>query len=61
MNKKMIGIVVLVVLGVYFMFFHIPPYPMSHEAIGLPPFHTVHTIFGVVLLVVAGYMWKKKS
>jgi hypothetical protein len=60
MNKKTLTVGLLIVLGVYFMFFHTEPYPMNHEAIGLPPLHTLHTIFGVVLLGAAVYFGKKK-
>lgn len=60
MHKKTIGVAALVVLGIYFMFFHTSPFPMSHEAIGLPPFHTFHTIFGVICIAAAVYVWKKK-
>lgn len=60
MNKKMIGVFTLVVLGIYFLVFHTPPFPLSHEAIGLPPFHTVHAIFGAILLIAAYFVWKKK-
>ncbi|GEM_PF-1373760 len=60
MNKKSVGVFTLVILGMYFIFFHSSPFPFSHDAIGLPPFHTVHTIFGVVLLVGAVFVWKKK-
>ncbi|MBI4973500.1 hypothetical protein HZC27_02745 [Candidatus Roizmanbacteria bacterium] len=60
MNAKNISVVLLVLVGVYFLLFHTAPFPFSHEAIGLPPFHVVHSIFGIVLLIVAGYVWKKK-
>ena len=60
MNNKSIGVVLLALLGLYFMFFHTAPFPFNHEAIGLPPYHTVHTIFGVALLIAAGFVWKKK-
>ena len=60
MNKKSVSVMLLVLLGVYFALFHTAPFPFNHEAIGLPPFHTVHAIFGVVLLVAAAYIWKKK-
>ena len=60
MNKKSAGVAVLIVLGVYFIFFHTAPFPFNHESIGLPPFHTVHTIFGVALLAGAVYLGKKK-
>ena len=60
MNKKTVSVVALVVLGIYFLVFHTAPFPLSHEAIGLPPFHTVHAIFGAILLVGAYVVWKKK-
>ncbi len=60
MNKKDMLVIILVFFGVYFVIFHTEPFPFNHEAIGLPPLHTVHTIFGVVLLAVAWYIWKKK-
>lgn len=60
MNTKTISVAVLVVLGVYFVFFHTYPFPLNHEAIGLPPYHMVHTLFGVLLLGVAVYVAKKK-
>ncbi|MEK7073972.1 MAG: hypothetical protein AAB960_01430 [Patescibacteria group bacterium] len=60
MNKKTVAVSVLVLLGVYFLLFHTAPFPLNHEAIGLPPFHTVHAIFGVVLLGAAAFVWKKK-
>lgn len=60
MNKKSVSVVLLVILGVYFALFHTAPFPFNHEAIGLPPFHTVHAIFGVALLLIALYIRKKK-
>lgn len=60
MKGKNVAVLLLVLAGVYFLLFHTPPFPFSHEAIGLPPFHVVHAIFGLVLLGVAGYVWKKK-
>lgn len=60
MDKKSAGVIVLVILGVYFAFFHTAPFPLNHEAIGLPPLHTLHAVFGVALLGMAGYIWMKK-
>lgn len=60
MNTKTISMVALVIAGIYFLLFHTAPLPLSHDAIGLPPFHIVHTGFGFILLLVAGYVWKKK-
>ncbi len=60
MNKKTITVSILVLLGVYFALFHTAPFPLNHESIGLPPYHTVHTVFGILLFAVAGYVWQKK-
>lgn len=60
MNKKAMQVIFLMLLGLYFIIFHTAPFPFNHEAIGLPPLHTVHTIFGVALLAAALYIWKKK-
>ncbi|MEK7060709.1 MAG: hypothetical protein AAB937_00550 [Patescibacteria group bacterium] len=60
MNKKSISVVIFVLIGIYFVFFHTNPFPFNHEAIGLPPFHVVHTIFGLILLVSSVFVWKKK-
>lgn len=58
MNSKVL-IVLLVSVGVYFLLFHVAPFPFNHEAIGLPPYHVLHALFGIVLLASAGYLWKK--
>lgn len=56
----MIKILLLVIAGVYFLLFHTEPFPFNHEAIGLPPYHTAHSLFGVTLLIAAVYLQKKK-
>ena len=60
MQGKFIGIVVLGIVGIYFLIFHSEPFPFSHDAIGLPPFHIIHGIFGLILLAVAAYLLKKE-
>ncbi len=60
MLRKSFAVVVLAVVGLYFLLFHTEPFPFNHEAIGLPPFHAVHAVFGLVLLAVSGYLWRKK-
>lgn len=60
MNGKKISVLLLTIGGIYFLLFHRSPFPINHEAIGLPPFHTVHAIFGVILLLIALYLAKKK-
>jgi len=50
---------VLVIVGLYFLVFHMDPLPGNHEAIGLGKglTHIVHDVIGIVLLVAAGYIW----
>lgn len=60
MKGKSTWVTVLVVAGLYFLAFHREPYPLNHEVIGLPPYHTAHAIFGAILLAGAGYLWRKK-
>lgn len=58
MEKKTITIVILAILGVYFLVAHYLPFPLSHESLGLAN-HTIHRIIGVVLLAGMGYLWWK--
>jgi hypothetical protein len=60
MNTKNISTISLILVGIYFLLFHSAPFPFSHDAIGLPPFHMIHAGFGFILLVIAGFIWKKK-
>ena len=60
MQKNLI-VIVLVILGLYFLIAHVEPFPLNHEAIGLGTNHMVHRIFGVILLAGAVYVWKKNS
>jgi hypothetical protein len=60
--KKTI-VIVLVLLGIYWLVAHASPFPLSHESLGLYE-HGIHRIIGVVLLVVAAlvaWKWKKPS
>ena len=59
-KSKSVWVGILAILGVYFLLFHSEPFPFSHNAIGLPPYHTVHAVFGVLLLAKAIYLWRKK-
>lgn len=60
MQGKSVKVMVLVVLGVYFLLFHSEPFPLNHDAVGLPPYHTVHAVFGVLLLIGAAKLGRKK-
>lgn len=61
MQSKSIVTVVIGLVGVYFLIFHTDPLPFNHDSIGLPPFHVVHAIFGIILLAVAAYLWRKSK
>jgi len=58
------SIVVLVIAGLYFLVFHVDPFPLNHESIGLGEFgkmHIVHNAIGVVLIGVAGLIgWRSR-
>lgn len=49
-------VVLLVVGGIYFLFFHKDPLPANHEAIGLGNVHILHDVIGIALLAVAGFL-----
>ncbi|MBI4168024.1 MAG: hypothetical protein HY515_03645 [Candidatus Aenigmarchaeota archaeon] len=55
-GNKLASVVVLVFLGLYFALDHTLS-PFNHEAIGIGTMHSVHTIFGIVLLVIAVAVW----
>lgn len=50
-------IIVLILAGFYFLIDHRAPLPLNHEAIGLGTNHIAHSVFGIILLIVAGYLW----
>jgi hypothetical protein len=57
---KNIIVIVLVVLGLYWLLDHTGPF-LSHESFGLYA-HSIHRIIGVVLLIVAALVaWKWKG
>jgi len=60
MQTKQITVAILVIAGVYMLLFHSSPFPFSHDAIGLPPYHGIHALIGLVLLGAAAYFWKRK-
>lgn len=61
---KALAIVVLIILGIYWLVDHAAPLPLNHEDFGLYN-HTIHRIMGIVFLALAGLVaWKwhpKKS
>lgn len=60
MVTKKISVGFLVLGGIYFLLFHSAPFPLSHDAVGFPPYHTIHSVFGVFLFLVAYSLWRKK-
>lgn len=55
--KKLI-ILLLVVLGIYWLVDHTAPIPLNHEQFGLYN-HTTHRILGMVFFIAAGLAWWK--
>ncbi len=54
-------IIILVLVGIYWLAAHFDPIPFNHEALGLYE-HGIHRIIGVVFLVVAAIVaWKWKA
>jgi len=59
MQNKIIAPIVLGIVGVYFLVFHTAPLPLNHDSIGFPPYHMVHSVFGIILLAAGAYIWHK--
>ena len=55
-SNKLALVVILVIAGLYFALDHTYS-PFNHEAIGIGTMHSVHTIFGIVLLAIAAAVW----
>ncbi len=59
---KNLIVIVLVLIGLYWLVAHVEPFPLNHESFGLFN-HMIHRIIGVVFLVAAGlvaWKWKKQ-
>lgn len=59
--KKTI-VIILVLLGIYWLFDHHAPLPLNHDSLGLYA-HNIHRIIGIILIVVAAFvaaLWKRK-
>lgn len=60
---KMITVVLLTILGIYWLVDHSAPLPLNHDSLGLFN-HDIHRIMGVVFLVaavLAFWKWPKKQ
>jgi hypothetical protein len=53
--------VVLLVVGLYLLLDHSPPFPLNHEDIGLGKTHLAHAAFGVVALVGSVVLWRRSG
>jgi hypothetical protein len=56
--KKKLVVVLLIIIGLYWLIDHAAPLPFNHESFGLYN-HTAHRIIGIVLLAAAGLAWWK--
>lgn len=56
-RAEWIAVIVLMILGAYFLLFHVDPLPLNHEAVGLGRLHILHDVIGIVLLAIAGLVW----
>ena len=53
-------IILLIIVGLYWLVDHAAPMPLNHESFGLYE-HTIHRVIGLVFLVAAGFFtWKWK-
>lgn len=56
-------VILLILLGLYWLFDHYRPLPLNHESFGLYQ-HNLHRIAGVAFLIAAvavGFFWKRKN
>lgn len=55
---KVFVVIVLVIIGLYWLLDHASPLPFNHESLGLYN-HMIHRTIGVVFLIAAGAVWLK--
>lgn len=53
---KMIVAVILIILGLYLLLDHTAS-PINHEAVGLGTDHPVHSAIGIILIIIAIFIW----
>ncbi len=61
MVLKQITVIILALAGLYFLLDHRSPLPLNHEAIGLGTNHIAHSVFGIILFIAAGYLWRRNK
>ncbi len=60
-GNRLALIVVLLIVGLYFLAFHMPPLPANHEEVGLGKgdVHIAHDVIGLILIGGAVLVWRK--
>jgi len=60
-SSRIAIIAVLIIVGLYFLIFHMDPLPLNHEFIGLGKgnIHIAHDVIGLVLIGGAVLVWRK--
>ena len=60
-SSRLALIAILIIVGLYFLVFHMDPLPLNHESVGLGKgdTHIVHDIIGVILIAGAVVVWRK--
>lgn len=58
-GSRLALIIVLVIVGLYFLIDHFPPLPFNHEDVGLGKLHVAHAAFGIVLIGGAFLLWRR--
>jgi hypothetical protein len=55
---KLAVVILLILLGIYWLVDHYPPMPFSHEQFGLYN-HTIHRLMGIAFFIAAGVVYWK--
>ena len=60
-SSRIAIIAVMIIVGLYFLIFHMDPLPLNHESIGLGKgdIHIAHDVIGLVLIGGAVLVWRK--
>ena len=51
--------IVLVIVGLFLLLDHVPPFPLNHEDLGLGKTHIAHAVIGLVALAGAVLLWRR--
>lgn len=59
-SRQLALIVVLIIVGLYFLIFHQDPLPLNHDAVfGKSDLHLYHSIIGIILIGGAVLVWRR--